>query len=57
MAGLPRTSEPGGISPWTTAPDPLDFAVIGRCEEGEGVLLLHDGEPAELRGYEHFTQE
>ena len=38
-------------------PDPLDFPVIGRCEEGEGVLLLHDGEPVELRGYEHFTQE
>ena len=38
-------------------PDPLGFPVIGRCEEGEGVLLLHDGEPVELRGYEHFTQE
>ena len=23
----------------------LGFPVIGRCEEGEGVLLLHDGEP------------
>jgi thiamine monophosphate kinase len=31
--------------------------VIGRCEEGEGVLLLHDGEPVELRGYEHFMRE
>lgn len=29
-------------------PDPLDFAVIGRCEEGEGV----DGVP--VRGWEHF---
>ena len=38
-------------------PDPLDFAVIGRCEEGEGVRFLRGGEPAELRGYEHFTQE
>jgi thiamine-monophosphate kinase len=36
-------------------PDPLDFTVIGRCEEGEGVLLLHGGEPYELRGYEHFA--
>ncbi|MGZ8783031.1 MAG: thiamine-phosphate kinase, partial [Gaiellaceae bacterium] len=35
-------------------PDPLDFTVIGRCEEGEGVLLLRDGEPYELPGYEHF---
>jgi thiamine-monophosphate kinase len=29
-------------------PDPLDFAVIGRCEEGSGV----EGLP--LRGWEHF---
>jgi thiamine-monophosphate kinase len=35
-------------------PDPLDFRVIGRCEQGEGVLLLHGGKPYELRGYEHF---
>jgi thiamine-monophosphate kinase len=34
--------------------DPLDFAVIGRCEEGEGVLLLRGGEPYDLPGYEHF---
>jgi thiamine-monophosphate kinase len=36
-------------------PDPLDFPVIGRCEKGEGVLLLRDGEPYQLRGYEHFA--
>jgi thiamine-monophosphate kinase len=36
-------------------PDPLDFPVIGRCEEGEGVLLLRDGEAYQLRGYEHFA--
>ena len=36
-------------------PDPLDFPVIGRCEAGEGVRLLHGGEPYELRGYEHFA--
>jgi thiamine-monophosphate kinase len=29
-------------------PDPLDFAVVGRCEEGSGV------EPAGLGGWEHF---
>ncbi|HUZ15150.1 MAG TPA: thiamine-phosphate kinase [Gaiellaceae bacterium] len=29
-------------------PDPLDFPVIGRCEEGSGV------EPAGLGGWEHF---
>jgi thiamine-monophosphate kinase len=36
-------------------PDALGFPVIGRCEEGEGVLLLRGGEPYALRGYEHFT--
>jgi thiamine-monophosphate kinase len=35
-------------------PDPLDFAVIGRCEKGEGVVLLHEREPYDLPGYEHF---
>jgi thiamine-monophosphate kinase len=37
-------------------PDPLGFPVIGRCEEGEGVLLLNGGQPYELGGYEHFTE-
>jgi len=32
----------------------LGFPVIGRCEAGEGVLLLYNGEPHDLRGYEHF---
>ena len=35
-------------------PDPLDFTVIGRCEEGEGVGLRLDGEPVDLPGWEHF---
>jgi thiamine-monophosphate kinase len=35
-------------------PDPLDFIVIGRCEEGEGVALTLRGEPVELAGWEHF---
>jgi thiamine-monophosphate kinase len=35
-------------------PDPLDFPVIGRVEEGEGVVLLRGGEPYDLPGYEHF---
>jgi len=34
--------------------EPLGFAEIGRCVEGEGVELLLDGEPAELGGWEHF---
>lgn len=29
-------------------PDPLDFAVIGRCEQGSGVV------PPDLAGWEHF---
>jgi thiamine-monophosphate kinase len=35
-------------------PDPIGFAEIGRCEEGEGVELLLDGRPVELPSYEHF---
>jgi thiamine-monophosphate kinase len=32
----------------------LGFPVIGRCEAGEGVVLLCGGEPYDLPGYEHF---
>jgi thiamine-monophosphate kinase len=35
-------------------PDPLDFTVIGRCEEGEGVEIRLNGKPVPLRGWEHF---
>ena len=34
----------------------LGFPVIGRVEEGDGVLLLHDGEPYFLSGYQHFAK-
>ena len=37
-------------------PDPLGFAVIGRCEEGEGVELRLHGEPVELGGWDHFRR-
>jgi thiamine-monophosphate kinase len=37
-----------------TTPDPLDFSVIGRVEEGEGVELTLRGEPYSLAGWEHF---
>ncbi|HZT45188.1 MAG TPA: thiamine-phosphate kinase [Gaiellaceae bacterium] len=37
-------------------PEGLGFAVIGRCEEGEGVELLLAGEPAQLPGFEHFSR-
>jgi thiamine-monophosphate kinase len=32
------------------------FAEIGRCEEGEGVELLHRGQRVELAGFEHFRR-
>jgi thiamine-monophosphate kinase len=37
-----------------TTPDPLDFPVIGRVEEGEGVELTLRGEAYSLAGWEHF---
>ena len=37
-------------------PDAGDLAVIGRVEAGEGVELRQNGEPRELRGYEHFQR-
>jgi thiamine-monophosphate kinase len=38
-------------------PDALDFAQIGRCEEGEGVQIRLNGEPVALTGWEHFSGE
>jgi thiamine monophosphate kinase len=35
-------------------PDPLLFPVIGRCEEGDGVLVTLHGDPYDLAGWEHF---
>lgn len=37
--------------------DPGDLPVIGRCEEGEGVELLLDGEPYALSGWQHFRRQ
>jgi thiamine-monophosphate kinase len=34
--------------------DPGPFAVIGRCEEGDGLALTLNGGPFELSGWEHF---
>jgi thiamine-monophosphate kinase len=36
-------------------PDSLGFTVIGRCEEGSGVVVRLHGEPVELAGWQHFT--
>ena len=30
------------------------FPVVGRCEAGDGVVLLLDGTPVEAGGWEHF---
>jgi thiamine-monophosphate kinase len=35
-------------------PEPLGFAVVGRCEEGSGVVATLHGDPVELGGWEHF---
>jgi thiamine-monophosphate kinase len=35
----------------------FDFPVVGHCEEGEGVLLLHDGEEYVATGWDHFRHE
>jgi thiamine-monophosphate kinase len=32
------------------------FPVVGRCEAGSGVVLLHRGRPYDLPGYEHFRR-
>ena len=39
---------------FATTLDPLEFPVIGRVEEGAGVVLTLRGEPYELAGWEHF---
>ena len=35
-------------------PDALGFTVIGRCEEGSGVVVTLHGDPYDLAGWEHF---
>ncbi len=34
--------------------EPVRFPAVGRCEEGEGVVLTLNGRPYELGGWEHF---
>ncbi len=34
--------------------DPLEFDVIGRCSDGEGVEIRYAGEPVRLAGWDHF---
>ncbi len=35
-------------------PDPLDYPVIGRCEEGIDVEIRLEGSPVALAGWDHF---
>ena len=35
-------------------PDPLDFPVIGRCDQGQGIEIRLEGEPVTLSGWDHF---
>jgi thiamine monophosphate kinase len=35
--------------------EPQGFAVVGRVEDGEGVVTLNDGAPHDLHGWEHFA--
>jgi len=37
-----------------TTTDALGFPVIGRVEEGEGVVFTQDGRPVQLSGWQHF---
>jgi thiamine-monophosphate kinase len=40
-----------------STPAPGEFAVIGRCEAGEGVELTLRGEPVELGGWDQFRSK
>jgi len=37
-----------------TTPDPAGFPVIGRVEEGDGVVITLDGSRLDLSGWDHF---
>ena len=64
-----RLAEVGDAPFWTLGEDyellaalpPADaetsgFAVVGRCEEGEGVELRRDGRPVDVTGWDHFLR-
>ena len=38
-------------------PEAGRWTVIGRCEEGAGLELRHDGRAVELRGWDHFAAQ
>ena len=38
-------------------PDPFEFDVIGRCEEGTGLEIRLDGNPVALTGWDHFGEQ
>ena len=67
-AGVAEVAERAGVSVWelaagfgedyellATVPEPVEGCIeIGRCEAGEGSVLLLAGRPVALRGHEHF---
>ena len=65
---LPGLDEVGDEPFWTMGEDyellaalaPDDarasgFPIVGRCVEGSGVVLLRDGEPVDVTGWDHFA--
>jgi thiamine-monophosphate kinase len=34
----------------------LPFPVVGRCVEGSGAVILRDGQPLDVRGFDHFVR-
>jgi thiamine-monophosphate kinase len=36
---------------------PTRFPAIGRCEQGEGVVLTLEGEPHDLKGWQHYKTD
>lgn len=61
--GLPDADQPfwtqGEDYELLAALDPADplagrFSAVGRCEEGEGVLILRNGNPLDVSGWHHF---
>jgi thiamine-monophosphate kinase len=36
--------------------EPTRFTEVGRCEEGEGVEIRHEGRAVDLGGWDHFAR-
>jgi thiamine-monophosphate kinase len=66
---FPRLDEVGSEPFWTMGEDyellaalasddarASGFPIVGRCVEGSGVVLLRDGEPVDVTGWDHFSR-